>query len=107
MKLFVLALTLLPLTAMALPSKEVQFEKSLEHVISNATRSDVRPGMDVASPSKQNPDYYYDWVRDTALTYRAMVDYYELRKDPKIKNMIFTWINAEAYRQNQPTFTGL
>lgn len=107
MKMLLLALTLLPLSAMALPSKEVQFEKSLGHVIANATRPDVRPGMVVASPSRSNPDYYYDWVRDTALTYRSLVDLYELKKDPKIKKMIFTWIEAEAYRQNQPTFTGL
>jgi glucoamylase len=104
---FVLSLIFLPVLAFAFPSKEVQFELSLNKVIENATMPDVRPGMVVASPSRSNPDYYFDWVRDTALTYRALVDFYELKKDQKIKNMIFTWINAEAYRQNQPTFTGL
>jgi glucoamylase len=93
--------------AFALPTKEVQFAKSLKTVIDNSTKPDVRPGMVVASPSRSNPDYYYDWVRDTALTYRALIDYYELKKDPKIRKMIFTWIEAEQYRQNQPTFTGL
>jgi glucoamylase len=106
MKLFA-ALFLLSNLAHALPSKEVQFNASLKAVIDNATMPDVKPGMVVASPSRSNPDYYFDWVRDTALTYRALVDYYELKKDPKIKKMIFTWIEAEAYRQNQPTFTGL
>lgn len=107
MKMIAIALSLLPILAQAMPSKEVQFQKSLEMVISNATRPDVRPGMVVASPSRQNPDYYYDWVRDTALTYRSLIDFYELKKDQKIKKMIFTWIAAETYRQNQPTFTGL
>lgn len=93
--------------AFALPSKDVQFRSSLKTVIDNATKPDVKPGMVVASPSRSNPDYYFDWVRDTALTYRALIDYYELKKDPKIKKMIFTWVDAEAYRQNQPTFTGL
>jgi glucoamylase len=96
-----------PFIAFALPSKELQFKLSLNKVIENASMPDVRPGMVVASPSRSNPDYYFDWVRDTALTYRALVDYYELKKDPKIKEMIFTWIKAETYRQNQPTFTGL
>jgi glucoamylase len=93
--------------AYALPSKEVQFVASFKTVIDNASKSDVKPGMVVASPSRSKPDYYFDWVRDTALTYRALIDYYELKKDPRIKNMIFTWVDAEAYRQNQPTFTGL
>lgn len=102
-----LFLLLIPTFAFAVPTKDFQFKASLKKMIENATRPDVRPGMVVASPSKSNPDYYYDWVRDTSLTMRALVDYYELKKDPKIKNMIFTWIEAEAYRQNQPTFTGL
>jgi glucoamylase len=107
MKMILLALSLLPLSLMAMPSKEAQFKNSLSTVIANSTKPDVRPGMVVASPSRSNPDYYYDWVRDTALTYRSLIDFYELKKDQKIKNMIFTWIDAEAYRQNQPTFTGL
>jgi glucoamylase len=100
-------LLLAPTLAMALPSKEVQFKTSINVVIDNSTKPDVRPGMVVASPSRSNPDYYYDWVRDTALTYRSLIDLYELKKDPKIKQMIFTWVDAEAYRQKQPTFTGL
>ncbi len=107
MKMFAIVFSLFSLTAMAIPSKEVQFQKSLNMVISNSTRPDVRPGMVVASPSRSNPDYYYDWVRDTALTYRSLIDFYELKKDQKIKKMIFVWIDAESYRQNQPTFTGL
>ncbi|MCM2349840.1 MAG: glycoside hydrolase family 15 protein [Bacteriovoracaceae bacterium] len=106
MKLF-LAFFLLPTVVFALPSKNTQFKNSLKVVIENASKPDVRPGMVVASPSRSQPDYYFDWVRDTALTYRALIDYYELKKDSQIKKMIFTWIDAEAYRQNQPTFTGL
>lgn len=101
------ALVMIPGLAFALPSKEVQFKTSLRAVIENSTKPDVMPGMVVASPSRSNPDYYFDWVRDTALTYRALIDYYEITKDSKIKKMIFTWVDAEAFRQNQPTFTGL
>jgi glucoamylase len=91
----------------AIPTKDEQFLNSLSMVISNATRPDVKPGMVVASPSKEAPNYYYDWVRDTALTMRSLVDYYQLSNDQKIKKMIFTWIDAEAYRQNLPTYSGL
>ena len=100
-------LTLLPQMVLAFPSKDYQFRESVKTVIENSTKPDVMPGMVVASPSRSNPDYYYDWVRDTALTYRSLIDLYELKKDPKIKSMIFTWVSAEAYRQNQPTFSGL
>lgn len=106
MKLFLL-LMIPTLSWGALPTKEEQFVSSLKTVISNSTKPDVKPGMVVASPSKSEPDYYFDWVRDTALTMRSLIDYYEIKKDPKIKKMIFTWIDAEAYRQNLPTFTGL
>lgn len=103
-----LFLLLIPTFAFAnLPSKEEQFDISLKMVISNSTRPDVKPGMVVASPSREAPNYYFDWVRDTALTMRSLVDYYDLKKDPKIKSMLFTWIEAEAYRQNLPTYTGL
>jgi glucoamylase len=101
------ALIMIPGLALAFPSRDIQFRSSLNMVIENATKPDVRPGMVVASPSRSNPDYYYDWVRDTALTYRALIDYYEISKDSRIKKLIFTWVDAEAYRQNQPTFTGL
>lgn len=106
MKIFFFLL-FLPVSVFALPTKEFQFKTSLKKVIENASMPDVYPGMVVASPSRSNPDYYYDWVRDTALTYRALIDYYELKKKPAIKKMIFTWIDAEAFRQNQPAISGL
>ncbi len=86
---FLALLFLVSNVALALPSKEVQFVSSVKIVIDNATKPDVKPGMVVASPSRSNPDYYFDWVRDTALTYRALIDYYELKKDPKIIFLIF------------------
>lgn len=102
-----LLLILLPTLVWGMPGKEAQFKMSLKTVISNATRPDVKPGMVVASPSREAPNYYFDWVRDTALTMRSMIDYYELKKDPQVKKLIFTWIEAEAYRQNLPTYSGL
>ncbi len=90
-----------------LPTKHEQFQRSLDIVIENSTRPDVMKGMVVASPSKISPNYYYDWVRDTALTMRSLIDYFEKTKDSKIREMIFNWVQAEIYRQNIPTLTGL
>jgi glucoamylase len=103
-----LVFLLLPQLCFAsLPSKAEQFQNSFKTVIANASMPDVKPGMVVASPSKEAPNYYYDWVRDTALTMRSLVDYYEFSKDQKVKKMIFIWVAAEAYRQNLPTYSGL
>jgi glucoamylase len=107
MKFFLMAFVPALSFASTIPSKDFQFNYSVKTVIANATRPDVKPGMVVASPSRSEPNYYYDWVRDTALTMRALVDYYELKGDAGIKKMIFTWIDAEIYRQNLPTLSGL
>lgn len=101
-----LLLLLLPTMGLALTPSQ-QFERSVEVVMQNSTMPDVYPGMVVASPSRVNPNYYFDWVRDTALTYRAIIDLYELRKDPKVKEMIKVWVAGEARRQNLPSLTGL
>ncbi len=91
----------------AIPTKEQQFADSLLIVLSNASRPDVRPGMVVASPSREAPNYYYDWVRDTSLTMKSLIDYYEITKKSSIKSKIVQWVYAEEYRQNLPTFSGL
>lgn len=104
---FLVAIILLPSLAFALPTKEFQFKVSLKTLIQNASMPDVYPGMVVASPSRENPNYYFDWVRDTALTARTLIDYYEISRDPMIKKMIFTWIESETQRQNRPSLGGL
>lgn len=104
---FLFLMLLISQSFAALPSKEAQFKSSIKWVIKNSTMPDVYPGMVVASPSRENPNYYFDWVRDTSLTMRTLIDYYELKKDPSIKKMIKVWIDAEIHRQNLPSLTGL
>lgn len=87
--------------------QDFQFNESLKRLISNATRPDVSPGMVVASPSRENPNYYYDWVRDTSLSMRALIDYWELTRDQRVENMLFIWVRSETRRQNVFTFSGL
>ncbi len=98
---------LFPVLCFAMPSKQEQLKYSVSGIIANATKPDVKAGMVVASPSKSDPNYYYDWVRDTSLTYSALVDYYAIKKDPKILDMIKNWIGSETSRQNKWSLTGL
>lgn len=103
-----LALLLLPQLALAaLPSKQFQFEASKKTLINNATMPDVYPGMVVASPSRENPNYYFDWVRDTSLVMRTLIDYWEITKEPAIKKMLKVWVDSETHRQNRPALSGL
>ncbi|KAL1997043.1 hypothetical protein VTN49DRAFT_7908 [Thermomyces lanuginosus] len=41
---------------------------------SGAYSEGVNPGVVIASPSKQDPDYFYTWVRDAALTVQYLVE---------------------------------
>jgi glucoamylase len=102
-----LVLALLPQLALALPTKDAQFTASVRALIKNSTMPDVYPGMVVASPSRENPNYYFDWVRDTALVMRTLVDYWEIKRDPKVKRMLLTWVDSEIHRQNRFAISGL
>jgi len=110
MKMFLIQIALfisfIPKT-FALTGIEDQFSTSFKRVVENATMADVYPGFVVASPSRENPNYYFDWVRDTALTMRALIDIWEISSDPNLKKMILTWIKSENFRQTQPTLGGL
>ncbi len=86
---------------------EFQFNESFKRLVRNASMPDVSPGMVVASPSRTNPNYYYDWVRDTSLSMKALIDYWELRKDPGVEKMLYTWVESETRRQNIFTLSGL
>lgn len=105
MNLILSLLLLVP--AFASPEKDFQFKESLARLIRNASMPDVSPGMVVASPSRSNPNYYYDWVRDTSLSMKALIDYWELTGDRKIEGMLYTWIDSETKRQNAWTLSGL
>lgn len=43
---------------------------------SNVRGKGVAPGTVVASPSQDEPDYWYQWVRDAAITMDTLVDIY-------------------------------
>lgn len=46
---------------------ELQLRRSLLGILQNVSPDGARKGAVVASPSRENPDYFYVWVRDGAL----------------------------------------
>ncbi|KAJ5946755.1 Glycoside hydrolase family 13 [Penicillium verhagenii] len=55
-------------------------------------------GIVVASPSKVNPDYFYTWTRDAALTLKVLVDRF-VAGDTSLESTIQQYISAQAQLQ--------
>lgn len=59
----------------------------------------VAAGAVIASPSKNNPDYWYTWTRDSALTFKEVVDTFEDSYNTTLQTEIENYIAAQAYLQ--------
>ncbi|KAK4949728.1 hypothetical protein LTR10_011570 [Elasticomyces elasticus] len=64
------------------------------------------PGMVVASPSTVNPDYFYSWTRDSALTYAMLIDELILG-NTGLRKTIEDYTNAQAILQTIANPSGL
>lgn len=58
-------------------------------------------GAVVASPSQHNPNYYYDWVRDSANAMGLVETWYETSSDPEYKNRLFNYVAWTETIQHQ------
>ncbi|PVH92110.1 carbohydrate-binding module family 20 protein [Periconia macrospinosa] len=56
-------------------------------------------GLLLASPSTVDPDYFYTWTRDSALTFKALVDRFFVTKDGILQIHINDYIAAQARLQ--------
>jgi glucoamylase len=66
----------------------------------------------VAAPSHVNPDYFYDWIRDTSLTMKTVVELAYDSTTPaatktKLMTQINAWVGWELGLQTTPKLTGL
>lgn len=88
----------------SLQSFEDQFVKSTNFMMQNMIRSDVTAGAIIAAPSQQNPDYFYHWVRDAALTLEASLSLYEngylnLEQQSKMQKFFLSHLKFNQYIQ--------
>ncbi|EME44137.1 glycoside hydrolase family 15 protein [Dothistroma septosporum NZE10] len=62
-------------------------------------------GIIVASPSTSNPDYFYTWTRDAALTIKCLSDQFLSGSSSSLEGTVQDYINAQAYLQtvNNPS----
>lgn len=58
-------------------------------------------GAIVASPSQHEPNYYYDWVRDSAIAMSLIESWYESTNATEHKNRIFNYVSWTQTIQHQ------
>lgn len=56
-------------------------------------------GIVIASPSKNNPDYFYTWTRDSALTLKEVIDLFQNGYNTTLQVEIENYIAAQAKLQ--------
>lgn len=54
----------------------ISYEQIYQNIGTGARARDAALGAVIASPSTNEPDYYYQWVRDAAITYKTIVGQY-------------------------------
>ncbi|KAH6873910.1 putative glucoamylase GMY2 [Thelonectria olida] len=80
-----------------------QSEVSIKGVLANIGADGKRakgaaPGAVVASPSLSDPDYWYTWTRDSALTFKVLVERF-INGDRSLQRKIEEYISAQAHLQ--------
>ena len=84
---------------------DAEYKKSIQGLLQNISPSGSVPGVVIASPSWENPDYYYHWVRDAALVMDVVVNLFERANGSQLRGYYSTLISdyVEFSRKNQLT----
>ncbi|KAL4893274.1 Six-hairpin glycosidase-like protein [Aspergillus ambiguus] len=65
---------------------------------SGAYAASAKSGIVIASPSTSDPDYYFTWTRDAALTMKALIDLFR-NGQTSLQTVIMEYISSQAYLQ--------
>jgi glucoamylase len=94
-------------SAWAQQESQIAYARITDNISSPGTAS----GSVIASPSKADPDYYYHWTRDSALTLDALVTVYQTSTSPQIRNQLAQifkdFLSFSRKNQETATLTGL
>ncbi len=84
---------------------ESQSVRSIRGVFLNISPPGAAPGAVSASPSKQDPDYFFHWVRDSSIVMGEVASLYARSKDPKDRDFLFKIFDqfVDFSRSNQST----
>ncbi|EAW11709.1 putative glucan 1,4-alpha-glucosidase [Aspergillus clavatus NRRL 1] len=83
---------------------------SLNSILTNtgsngAYAKSAKPGIIIASPSLEGPNYYYTWTRDAALTMRVLIEEFRNGKI-ELQNVLKDYINSQAFLQTVDNRSG-
>ena len=79
--------------------RAIALEGVLDNIGSNGIFAQVAsPGVVVASPSTVNPNYYYTWTRDSALTFAMIIDEL-LFGNASLRTVVEEYVAAQAKLQ--------
>jgi glucoamylase len=83
----------------------LQQQRSLKALFQNISPEGTAPGSVIASPSRRNPDYYFHWIRDSALTMSVVADFAQKTRflDSRMKSLQVLNEYAAFSRRNQLT----
>lgn len=72
-------------------------QKLRQHFFANIQMN----GAIIASPSKQNPDYFYDWIRDSAIAMGLIEKWYESSHAVGYKERLLNYVSWSQKLQHQ------
>jgi glucoamylase len=75
----------------------------LQNIFNNISNIDTENGIIVASTSKEDPDYYYHWTRDAALTILLLIRLLDNKEYNSYYNILRSYI--QSYINNEISIT--
>ena len=60
----------------------IQASRAALYMLNNISQPGTAKGSIIASPSRVAPDYYFHWIRDSALTFEALQRLFVLEREP-------------------------
>ncbi len=89
---------------------ETQARQSLNQIVRNLENRKVSPGAVIASPSQSNPNYFFHWIRDAAVTMNIFADIYTNGSGSQRQaamERLKTWVAFETQLQQLQAKGGL
>jgi glucoamylase len=85
-----------------------QEAKSKEYLLRNVSPAGAAPGVIVASPSRQDPDYFFHWVRDAGLVSDVLIDMYRTPGNDvtRLGKLLEDYVDLSSRLQQTPNPSG-
>lgn len=94
------------LDAWLVKEKPVAYGGILANIGPNgANAQGVNAGAIIASPSKSNPDYWYQWTRDSAMTFKVLLNDY-LKGNATLESYLRDYVNESQKLQHTENPSG-